>query len=569
MAAHQSFVALCAALNIPVDGTKKKIEPFLRDAGVALPSNNSVSHLKEVAASLAWARNSISNGADPDSWINDVGPTGVALLQTLYPLPPASNPGDSDSKRLARSITLYMATGSTPAPPSPAPTQPLPTGAAINTARTSPPRAASATTPAPAAPVVIVIPSPSASPLKRKAQMMHDDLEPLLNESVFRALDAYANASIKEREKVVSLCRNQGGSSYFNPTVHAAFGHQISLLLAEGDFFDAPARGNAFAIAGRSAAQPGAEGTGFGHGINMLAAFQTLQKQWPTILSALVAPSELSGSLVDTLWTGASVVLDLRAERATRWNCPEVLSACVKQRDDLAAYRTAVAKAVARLADPSSPTVTARNINTAYLQFFLPFWTEHILGKARLDETAAAKEVKSIMAETPVVANPPAAPPPALAPPAYIPPAHYYFPPPPPPGRPTAPGRMAPPAASAGPALPTKGAALCGQAYLAAHHWNDTRRPSHQTRQAVPLRCARRLPGQGTLLVRMPHGLPPPTRHVPGLDRRRRTHPQLLDGRRHHPHLPDRVAQLRGHAPRLPHRRPRPSRLLTPGQRQG
>ena len=53
MAAHQSFVALCAALNIPVDGTKKKIEPFLRDAGVALPSNNSVSHLKEVAASLA------------------------------------------------------------------------------------------------------------------------------------------------------------------------------------------------------------------------------------------------------------------------------------------------------------------------------------------------------------------------------------------------------------------------------------------------------------------------------------------------------------------------------------
>ena len=130
---------------------------------------------------------------------------------------------------------------------------------------------------------------------------------------------------------------------------------------------------------------------------------------WPTILSALVAPSELSGSLVDTLWTGASVVLDIRAERATRWNCPEVLSACVKQRDDLAAYRTAVAKAVARLADlPRLPSRPA--ISTAYLQFFLPFWTEHILGKARLDETAAAKEVKSIMAETPVVANPPAVP---------------------------------------------------------------------------------------------------------------------------------------------------------------
>jgi hypothetical protein len=121
------------------------------------------------------------------------------------------------------------------------------------------------------------------------------------------------------------------------------------------------------------------------------------------------------------------------AERATRWNCSEVLSACVKQRDDLAAYRTAVTKAVARLFDPSSPTVTARNINTAYLQFFLPFWTEHILGKARLKETAAAKEVNRIMTEPPVVTNLPAAhPPSAPTPSAYIPPANYYYPPPPP-----------------------------------------------------------------------------------------------------------------------------------------
>jgi hypothetical protein len=122
MAAPQSFVALCAAPNIPVEGTKKKIEHFLRDAGVASPSNNSLSHLKDVAASVAWARNSISNGADPDSWINAVGPAGVALLQTLYPLPPTSNPGDSESKRLARSMILYMATGSIPAQQ---PTNPL------------------------------------------------------------------------------------------------------------------------------------------------------------------------------------------------------------------------------------------------------------------------------------------------------------------------------------------------------------------------------------------------------------------------------------------------------------
>ncbi len=91
------------------------------------------------------------------------------------------------------------------------------------------------------------------------------------------------------------------------------------------------------------------------------------------------------------------------------------------------------------LADPSLPTATAHNINTAYLQFFLPFWVEHILGKALLDEAAAAKEVKSIMAEPAVVPNTPAAPPPAPTPPAYIPPAHFYYPPPPPPGFPPQP----------------------------------------------------------------------------------------------------------------------------------
>jgi hypothetical protein len=111
-------------------------------------------------------------------------------------------PCRSDSKCLALSITLYMATGSIPAQQSPAPMQPLPTSAVINTARTSPPRAVAATTPVPASSTAIVISSPSASPLKRKAQMMHDDLEPLLNGSMFCALDAYVNASIKSRESL-------------------------------------------------------------------------------------------------------------------------------------------------------------------------------------------------------------------------------------------------------------------------------------------------------------------------------------------------------------------------------
>ena len=63
--------------------------------------------------------------------------------------------------------------------------------------------------------------------------------------------------------------------------------NQISLLLAEGDIFDAPKRGNAPAIAGHSAAQPGTKESGFGHGINTLSA---LHSDPPS-----VCPSELGG----------------------------------------------------------------------------------------------------------------------------------------------------------------------------------------------------------------------------------------------------------------------------------
>ena len=94
-----------------------------------------------------------------------------------------------------------------------------------------------------------------------QALLMHNDLAPLLNDSVYRALDAYANAPIKE--------------------------NQISLPLAEGDIFDAPKRGNAPAIAGHSAAQPGTKESGFGHGINTLSA---LHSDPPS-----VCPSELGG----------------------------------------------------------------------------------------------------------------------------------------------------------------------------------------------------------------------------------------------------------------------------------
>ena len=120
---------------------------------------------------------------------------------------------------------------------------------------------------------------------------------------------------------------------------------------------------------------------------------------------------------------GVTTLMDIRAERSALWNVPEVHAACKQQRLDLLPYRSAVVSAVAQLAVPSSPAATAKSINTAYIQLFLPFWWEHILGKARLDEAGAAKEVKEIMAK-------PATTPEQLPPLPPTPP--YYLPPPPP-----------------------------------------------------------------------------------------------------------------------------------------
>ena len=88
--------------------------------------------------------------------------------------------------------------------------------------------------------------------------------------------------------------------------------------------------------------------------------------------------------------------MDIRAERSALWNVPEVPAACKQQRLDLLPYRSAVVSAVAQLAVPSSPAATAKSINTAYIQLFLPFWWEHILGKARLDEAGPREKSRRL-----------------------------------------------------------------------------------------------------------------------------------------------------------------------------
>ncbi len=76
----------------------------------------------------------------------------------------------------------------------------------------------------------------------------------------------------------------------------------------------------------------------------------------------------------------------------------------------------------------------ARFVNKAYLEFFLPFWWEHVLLRSALDEDKAAAEVKLILAPpAPAPAVPAAAPAPPPFPTPAPPPAqqpHHGAPPP-------------------------------------------------------------------------------------------------------------------------------------------
>jgi hypothetical protein len=157
------------------------------------------------------------------------------------------------------------------------------------------------------------------------------------------------------------------------------------------------------------------------------------------MLSAFAKDQELSCTIVSRLWNGVTFVMRIRAARATTWNVPEVSMACRAQADGLRAYRAAIASALA-MASAAYPDAEAARfvtfVNKAYLEFFLPFWWEHILLRSALDEEKAAAEVKLVLASpSPTPPTPAAAPvqptPPTPAPlPLPTPPLPHGTPPP-------------------------------------------------------------------------------------------------------------------------------------------
>ena len=135
-------------------------------------------------------------------------------------------------------------------------------------------------------------------------------------------------------------------------------------------------------------------------------------------MPAFAADTELSGSHVNNLWGGVHSIMTIRATRFSTWGVQEVEDACCEQLASLPAYRSAVAPVISRVATAYTGVEVPRSVHRVYLQFFLPFWLEHILERNRLDASTAEDRVALILQPEPA----PAQAPPSPAPLATTPP---------------------------------------------------------------------------------------------------------------------------------------------------
>ena len=435
--AAPTFVAACQQGKLPFPSTKARQQTLLKDAGVAEDISLSNADVKERAAALVWLRHAVANNIPPDTWSTLISPTLLANVRTLYPIPPAksgADPAETDLHRLAKVVSLFMPD----VPTSSSSATPTPPAGGINVQRPPDPSGASSgappssmTTP----PAPLPAPPALAAGAKRK-YMMHDELFALLPDAVYTALDACAHLKPAERAKLQKACKEYPAGALYDPCTGAPFGHQLQLSLAENAHFDAAKRGLALAIAGRSAGPETSGVSALLDATNRRAILQDFAQHWTGMEHLFGGPFEISGTNVSRLWDGVSFIMQARAARATSWNCPEVEAACKEQFEGLPAYRAAVASAVSRAATALPPPAAARSVNKAYLQFFLPFWWEHVLVRPRTDDSDYAAMVKEFMARVP----PPAYVPPALPAPAPTPapapaPAPGPAPAPPPPPR--------------------------------------------------------------------------------------------------------------------------------------
>ena len=462
--APTTFVQLCRANNIAAVPANQRLQ-FLRDAATLASEGLSAKSLTERCAALSWARDSLQNSTDPDTWPTLLTPALYAYLQGLYTVPPykGAPPTPSNERRLADIITLFTPADGAANAANAQQQQPPQDGININRQDGNANNAAPPPPPPPQTKTSTNIGAPHPSPSGGKRKwLMHDELVNDLPPEVYQVLDLSSGMPYRARIKLQDSCKRGDMASLLDRTIAAAFSHQVLLSLADGAHFDSPKRGLALAGAGRSATAAGASGQTLSDMVARDAHLRTLREQWTTALPAFAADTELSGSIVNNLWGGVHFIMTIRAARSSSWGVQEVEDACNSQLASLPAYRSAVASVISRVATAYSGVEVPRSVNRAYLQFFLPFWWEHILERGRLDDAAAEKQAALLLKpETPPVPalpapallapTPPAAPHPWPYPPAPF--FHYplptppppYIPPGPTPGRPAARGAAPPP----------------------------------------------------------------------------------------------------------------------------
>ena len=433
--APNTFLKICATDKTAVPDAKDRFN-FLSDAGVAVAPGTPAREVNERCAALVWARASLARKDDPATWLTTLPAAVHPTLLSLYVLPPWRGPAaaPADVVRLASAIAFYSPDGPQPAP------QPPPGDASgnggIDIARSSAPGDgdgdASAGAPSQAS-TAFSGPSPADgtinAPPHAMKRLLHDDLAALLPPSVYHALDSTSGMSPEKRAKFQDSCRKSSLATVLDWTTSPPFGHQAILALAKGSHFDPVKRGLAFALAGRSACSDTSTAS-LTDTMTCDAHLRLLRGQWADMLPAFQAGAELSSTHVNTLWGGATFVMTLRAARSATWGVPEVMSGCRTQLEALPTYRASIAEVLARVASAYSASEAARSINRAYLQFFLPFWWEHILERGILDADKLEKTVDSLLRPTLLPALPPPPPQPLVLPPAPAPPPAFFPTPP-------------------------------------------------------------------------------------------------------------------------------------------
>jgi hypothetical protein len=151
-------------------------------------------------------------------------------------------------------------------------------------------------------------------------------------------------------------------------TVAVAFGHQFILALHCGAHFDSLKRGLALAAAGRSDYVSPCTLSAAIEICNCYVPVLQLKNRLASIKPAFCLSAELSCTIANILWQGVTLAFQFSVGRAETWNCLEVLEACRVQLAALAAYRTAIARAVALAAQSSTVAAGPHLINLWLMQ---------------------------------------------------------------------------------------------------------------------------------------------------------------------------------------------------------